>query len=407
MNENVVCEQKKQLYETIDSMAGQLTQMADFIFDHPETDGNEVQAAALLTGFLKDNGFSVETGCGGLKTAFRCVYQNRPQETGGAETSGRIPRIGILCEYDALENLGHGCGHHMQGPSCLGAAIAVKEVLKSVPYDLVVYGTPAEETFGGKINMLKAGCFQDIDVALMMHGAPDTCTDKKCLALSTYEVVYTGKKAHAAIAPEQGRSAFDALLLAFQGIEFLREHVRDDVRMHYTVKELPGPENVVPGRAVGKFALRSFSRDYLDSLKERFYNIINGAAMMSGVTAQITETQSLDNKVPVFALNDLVMKNAAEAGIPDLRPPREKTGSTDFGNVMHRLPGCCLRVRFVPSGTASHSQEYIQAGKTENAHNCVIYGAKALAGTSWDLITDSSLLPAIEKEFEGNRKTFG
>lgn len=129
--------------------------------------------------------------------------------------------------------------------------------------------------------------------------------------------------------------------------------------------------------------------------------------MMSGVEAKITETQSLDNKVPVFALNDLVMKNAAEAGIPDLKPPREKTGSTDFGNVMHRLPGCCLRVQFVPSGTASHSQEYIQAGKTEAAHNCVIYGAKALAGTSWDLIMDSSLLPVIEKEFEENQKTFG
>ena len=295
----------------------------------------------------------------------------------------------------------------MQGPSCLGAALAVKEVLTSVPYDLVVYGTPAEETFGGKINMLKAGCFQDIDVALMMHGAPDTCTDKKCLALSTYHVEFFGKKAHAAIAPEQGRSAFDALLLAFQGVEFLREHVRDDVRLHYTVKELPGPENVVPGYAVGKFALRSFSRDYLDSLKDRFYNIINGAAMMSGVEAKITETQSLDNKIPVFALNDLVMKNAAEAGIPDLKPPREKTGSTDFGNVMHRLPGCCLRVQFVPSGTASHSQEYIQAGKTEAAHNCVIYGAKALAGTSWDLIMDSSLLPVIEKEFEENQKTLG
>ena len=403
MSEKTVMEKKCQLYEAIDHMAEQLTEMADFIFDHPETDGNEVQAAALLTDVLKKNGFTVETGCGGLKTAFRGVYQNRPQNAG----KGRIPRIGILCEYDALENLGHGCGHHMQGPSCLGAALAVKEVLTSVPYDLVVYGTPAEETFGGKIYMMKAGCFQDIDVALMMHGAPDTCTDKKCLAFSTYHVEFFGKKAHAAIAPEQGRSAFDALLLAFQGVEFLREHVRDDVRLHYTVKELPGPENVVPGYAVGKFALRSFSRDYLDSLKDRFYNIINGAAMMSGVEAKITETQSLDNKVPVFALNDLVMKNAAEAGIPDLKPPREKTGSTDFGNVMHRLPGCCLRVQFVPSGTASHSQEYIQAGKTEAAHNCVIYGAKALAGTSWDLIMDSSLLPVIEKEFEENQKTFG
>ena len=404
MEERIVVEQKKQLYEAVDRMAKRLTGMADFIFDHPETDGNEVQAAALLTDFLKTNVFVVEMGCGGLPTAFRGVYENRPQGVWG---KGRIPRIGILCEYDALENLGHGCGHHMQGPSCLGAALAVKEVLKSLPYDLVVYGTPAEETFGGKVNMIKAGCFEDIDVALMMHGAPDTCTDKKCLAMSEYEVVYVGKKAHAAIAPEQGRSAFDALLLAFQGVEFLREHVREDVRMHYTVKELPGPANVVPGRAVGKFILRSFSRDYLDSLQDRFYNIINGAAMMSGVEAQIKVIQSLDNKVPVFALNDLVMKNAAEAGIPDLKPPREKTGSTDFGNVMHKLPGCCLRVQFVPSGTASHSMEYIQAGKTEAAHNCVIYGAKALAGTAWDLIAAPALIPQIEEEFARNRKEFG
>lgn len=406
MNKNMT-EQKSCLYSAVDQAAQQLIYMADYIFDHPETNGNEVLASKILTDFLRKNGFQVEMGCGGLQTAFRGVYKNRPKEDGRDNGKKRIPRIGILCEYDALENLGHGCGHHMQGPSCLGAALAVKEILKSVSYDLVVYGTPAEETFGGKINMLKAGCFQDIDVALMMHGAPDTCTDKKCLALSNYEVVYTGKKAHAAIAPEQGRSAFDALLLAFQGIEFLREHVREDVRLHYTVKELPGPENVVPGRAVGKFALRSFSRDYLDQLRKRFYDIINGAAMMSGVTAQITEIQSLDNKIPVFALNDLVMQNAAEAGIPDLKPPREKTGSTDFGNVMHRLPGCCLRVQFVPSGTASHSQEYIQAGKTEEAHKCVICGAKALAGTAWDLITDFSLLPKIEQEFEENRKQFG
>ena len=170
MEERIVVEQKKQLYEAVDRMAKRLTGMADFIFDHPETDGNEVQAAALLTDFLKENGFVVEMGCGGLPTAFRGVYENRPQGVWG---KGRIPRIGILCEYDALENLGHGCGHHMQGPSCLGAALAVKEVLKSLPYDLVVYGTPAEETFGGKVNMIKAGCFEDIDVALMMHGAPD------------------------------------------------------------------------------------------------------------------------------------------------------------------------------------------------------------------------------------------
>lgn len=395
---------KKVLYEIVDENAKTLTEMADAIFDHPECDGNEYQAAKLLTGFLKEQGFEVEQGLAGLETAFRGVYRNRPE---GFDSNMKIPSIGILCEYDALENLGHGCGHHMQGPSCLGAALAVKQGLKSVPYDLVVYGTPAEETFGGKVNMLRAGFFRDIDVALMMHGAPDTCTDKKCLALSSYVVTFHGKKAHAAIAPEQGKSAFDALLTAFNGIEFLREHVRDDVRMHYTVAELPGPENVVPGRAVGKFSLRSFSRDYLNVVNQRFEDIVKGAALIAGVEYEVQELQSLDNKIPVFRLNDLVMENAAQAGIPDLKPPREKTGSTDFGNVMHELPGCCLRVRFVPEGTSSHSMEYIRAGKTEDAHNCVLYGAKALAGTAWDLICDARLMDEIKQEFEENKKNFG
>lgn len=164
----------------------------------------------------------------------------------------------------------------MQGPACLGAAVALKNCCRDQAFTLVVYGTPAEETFGGKINMMEAGYLKDIDVALMMHGGPDTCTDIRCLALSSFDVTFHGKKAHAAIMPEEGRSAFDALLLAFQGVEFLREHVRDDVRMHYTVKTLPGPENVVPSEAVGSFALRSFSRDYLDQVAERFRDIVRG-----------------------------------------------------------------------------------------------------------------------------------
>ena len=146
--------------------------------------------------------------------------------------------IGILCEYDALEGLGHGCGHHMQGPSCLGAAVALKECAGEEPFTLVVYGTPAEETLGSKCDMIKNGCFHELDAAFMMHGSPTTCTDVKCLADQSFRVTFHGKRAHAALAPEQGRSAFDALLVAFNGIEFLREHVPDDVRMHYTVAKL-------------------------------------------------------------------------------------------------------------------------------------------------------------------------
>lgn len=182
------------------------------------------------------------------------VYENG---TGG-------PSIGILCEYDALKGMGHACGHHMQGPACLGAAVAIKELAGETPFKLTVYGTPAEETLGAKCDMVKKGCFLELDAAFMMHGSPTTCTDVKCLADRSFEVVFHGKGAHAALAPEKGKSALDGLLIAFNGIEFLREHVPDDTRMHYTMTELPGPANIVPARAVGKFSLRSFSRTNLE-----------------------------------------------------------------------------------------------------------------------------------------------
>ena len=387
---------KKNLFEEIERERKKLIEMSDFIFDNPEYGGEEIKAAEVLTNYLEKNGFQVERGIAELPTAFRAIYN---KGKGGA-------RIGILCEYDALQGLGHGCGHHMQGPSCVGAAAALKNIIKDKNFSIVVYGTPGEETFGGKLNMLKAGYFKDIDVALMMHGAPDTCTDIKCLAQSSFVVTYHGKRAHAALMPESGRSAFDALLLSFQGIEFMREHVKDDVRMHYTVKELPGPENVVPAKAVGKFSLRSFSREYLDTVVERFKDVIRGAAIMSGVEYELTEGKSLDNKIPVLSLNDLFIKNAEFIGIPGITKPREKTGSTDFGNVMHEIPGSCIRVKFVPTGTSSHSQEYINAGKSEDAHNCVIYGAKAIAGTAYDIINDEKILQKIKEEYITNKKIY-
>ena len=387
---------KKLLFDDIENQADRLIEMADIIFDNPETGGEEKVAAGLLAGYLENHGFTVETGLAGLDTAFRGSWQNG---MGG-------PVIGLLCEYDALEDLGHGCGHHMQGPACLGAAVALKNLFRDKPYRLVVYGTPAEETFGGKINLMKAGYLKELDAALMMHGAPDTCTDMKCLALSSFDVIYHGKSAHAAICPEEGRSAFDAMLLTFQGVEFLREHVRDDVRMHYTLRQLPGPENVVPEVSAGRFALRSFSREYLDQVIKRFMDVVQGAALMAGVSYEMEEQPPLDNKVPVTILNNLLVENAREAGAPGIRPPRERTGSTDFGNVMHEVPGSCIRVKFVPEGTSSHSQAYIDAGKTKEAHDCVLYGAKAMAGTVLDLLQQDGLLEAVKEEFKKNREIY-
>ena len=387
---------KESLFQKIEDQKTTLWEMADFIFDHPEYEGQEYQAADLLTGYLEKNGFSVERGVGGYETAFRAEFQNG---TGG-------PTLGILCEYDALRGLGHACGHHMQGPACLGAAVALKETCGEEPFTLVVYGTPAEETLGSKCDMVNRGCFKELDTAFMMHGSPTTCTDVKCLADQSFVVTFHGKGAHAALAPEKGKSAFDALLVAFNGIEFLREHVPDDTRMHYTVTELPGPANVVPAKAAGKFSLRSFSKNNLELVVNRFYDIIKGAALIAGVDYEIEKQHNFFNKIPVMKLNELLMENAKLAGAPRLSPPRERTGSTDFGNVMYEIPGSCIRVAFVPEGTASHTQEFLDAGKTEAAYNAILYGSKAIAGATWDLIHTPGLMEEVKLEFAENKKKF-
>lgn len=381
---------KEMIFSAIDSKREEILAIADEIFDNPEVGGKEYKASKALVKTLKDNGFITELGVGGLPTAFRATWSQGEKGVS----------IGLLCEYDAIEGLGHGCAHHMQGPACIAAVLALKEILKNQDYKLVVYGTPAEETFGGKINMLQAGCFQDIDIALMMHGGPSTCTDIKSLAMSEYKVTFKGKSAHAAIAPEQGRSAFDALLLSFNGIEFLREHVSEDVKIHYTIEELPGPNNVIPDKSIGSFGLRAESREGLDGVISRFQDIINGAALMAGVSFKVENTSCYDNKIPALRLNDCLMENASLCGAPGIAEARKKTGSTDFGNILHRMPGSCIRIQFVPNNTSSHSQEFLNQGKTKAGHDAIIYGAKILAGTTYDLISNTRLQEQVWEEFE-------
>ena len=387
---------KESVFQAVECQREVLTAMADSIFDDPELGFQEFHAQKKLTDYLRGCGFAVEMGTGGVETAFRAEFQNGE---GG-------PRIGLLCVYDALEGIGHACGHHMQGPAIIGAAKALKDCAGNQPFSVVVYGTPAEETAHGKLRMLENGCFQDIDVALMMHGSPTTTVDVKSMAMSSFTVTFHGKKAHAALKPEDGRSALDALLVAFQGIEFLREHVPEDTKMHYTITQSPGPANVVPDTAVGKFSLRSYSRQKLDGVVERFKKIIEGAALIADVTYDIEEGDRLANKIPVLHLNELLMENAKLVNAPRISPPREKTGSSDFSNVMYQLPGSCIRVAMVPVGTSSHSQAFLEAGKGTEAHEAIIIAAKVLAGTAVDLITGPAKLAEIQREFSSNRETY-
>ena len=385
---------KEVMFRDIDGIRNEMTAMADDIFDHPEIGLEEFHAQKVLTDWLEKEGFVVERGVAGVETAFKAVYRHGE---GG-------PNIGLLCEYDALPGIGHACGHHMQGPSILAAAKALKDAEIREPYVITVYGTPAEESVSGKIRMIQNGCtFEELDAALMMHGGPATQVDVKSLANSKYKVIFHGVSAHAAIKPEKGRSALDALILAFQGIEFLREHVNSDVKIHYTVVNCGGtPANVVPAYAEASVYVRSYNRAYLDTVCRRFEKVLKGAAMMTETEVEIIEEKKVDNKIPVLTLNDLVMKQAEEIHAPQIAPAREKTGSTDFGNVMRRVPGTCARIAFVAPGAAAHSQEYIEAGKTEAAHDAVIYGAKILAGTALELIENPELLKQAKEEFRKN-----
>lgn len=388
---------KKLLGEVIEMHRAELCKMADLIYDFAEKSAEEYKSMELLTDYLQNEGFTVERGIA-LDTAFRATWDNCRAAVDD-EGKNTAPVLGILVEYDALEDIGHACGHHMQGPAGIGAAIAIKEVMKDYPFKLVIYGTPAEETLGGKIVMLDAGYMKELDLALMSHGSPNTSVDEKCMALENFVVTFHGVKSHAAISPDEGRSALDAALLSFHAIEMLREHVKDDTRMHYTIRNAGGPPNVVPDLTVAEYTLRSYSTSYLNTVVERFYNILKGAALMTDTTYDIKRDLPFKSKIVCHSVNDLLMKNAAYEKAPSIAAPRKKTGSTDFGNVLYEIPGSCIRIAFTKPDAQPHSQEYLEAGKTDKAHDAICYAAKIMADTFCDVITTPGLLTQIKEEF--------
>lgn len=389
---------KNTVFSKAEELAPELYELSDYIWDHPELGYQEYEACWVLTQRLAASGFQVETGVGGLDTAFRAVYQNGE---GG-------PSIGFLAEYDALPGLGHGCAHHMQGPALILCAEAVKATIHDQPYRLVVYGTPAEEVAPAKQQMWDNGCFRDIDIALMVHGDADTATDESSLASMNYVVTFHGTPAHPGLFPELGRSAFGALQLAFHGMDLMRAHVTDDAPLHYSCMDGGTPSNGIPVTATGKFFLRcrnSFS--YLQELKECFLKIIEGAALMTGTTYEIVESVVWPNKIPALVLNKSIMDNARQVECPDIDPPRKHTGTTDFACVMQHIPGSCLRIKIADGPISSHSLQFAAVGKTEGAHNGILKSAQALAGTCYDLIYDPTLLTDIQADYAARQKEFG
>ena len=444
-------EEKKQL------VAG----VADQIWEYAELSLQEVQSAALYVRVLRQEGFAVEEGICGIPTAFSASFG-----------TGR-PVIGILAEYDALSGLsqqggcpvrreltpggtGHGCGHHLLGAGALAAALGVKHYLQQTgrPGTVVLYGCPGEEGGAAKAFMAREKLWYGLDAALTWH--PDDCNEVATGSSNAcIQVQYTfhGVAAHAAGDPEKGRSALDAVSLMNLGVQFLREHMEPQARIHYAVTDTGGcSPNVVQARASVLYMVRSDRVKKALDLQARVDKIAEGAALMTETSCRRKFIDGLAETIPNHALEALLYRNFSEVGVPvytgeeqafaaalaatyeaegylpgvgrqdagyaaavkamkpagamnDVLLPLYQgeafsPGSTDVGDVSWQCPTAQLHVAAWPNGCPGHSWQNVSCGKTSIGHKAALCAGKVLCAAAVDLLEQPELLQAAHREHE-------
>ena len=314
-------------------------------------------------------------------------------------------------EYDALRGPGgqafHGCQHNLQAPAGIGAAVALAEVMKArkIPGRLVVWGTPAEEIPPPvKAIMYDSGCFKDVDAAIMYHGG-DKSTYRKAgpsgMALNAYEFVFKGKPAHASTMPWAGKSATDAVILMFNGIDALREHSDPGTRMHGVITDGGAAPNIVPERAATVWFVRHFKRSYVDMQVERVMDIAKGAALMTGteVPSRPGAVRQPDPRGDPREARISICQGVRAEDPQEADPcPQTSAGSTDFGTVSYNIPSVEVRVKSARTGCPGHSQELADASVSDLGKKALLTATKVEAIVALDLITQPALLEDIKKE---------
>ena len=390
------------LTQALDALRQELVDISLDIHAHPELNYQEYHAVQVLTEALERHGFQVERGVGGVETAFRATLP-------GSNPAG--PTVALLAEYDALPGIGHGCGHNLIAMSNLGAGLAMKAAMPSLPGRLIVLGTPAEEGGGGKIRLLEAGVFKDVDVALSSHPSSnrtiipiDIPKDQSwSLAMVGYRYAYHGKAAHAAVVPHEGINALNAVIHLFTGIDALRQHLREDVRIHGIITDGGKAANVVPDFAAANFMLRARDRHYLSEVVENVRQVAEGAALLTGARLEILPAHPMyENVRPNAVLVSAARANAEAIGMPiDATPSGWNGGgaSTDFGNVSQVLPAYYLRFAVSQEPVPGHSTAMTKAATSALAHDRAMATAKVLALTAYDLLTNPALVEAARADF--------
>lgn len=383
-------ESRKRIADAVGRLLPDLWSVALYLHAHPELSGEEIEAQQRLVAFLSERGFSCTVGVAGIATSF-VAASGRPSR----------PTVAFIAEYDALPGLGHACGHNLIAASAIGAACALIEVAPDLAGQVVVIGTPAEETPRAHVKqtMLDTGVFDEMDVALMMHPSDRTTTMGRNLAVDWMEFTFKGRPAHASKYPHLGASALDAAVLTMTSLEFLREHVRSDVRIHGIITDGGVRPNIVPESATLEYMVRAESRSYLDQVRERIINCARAGALATGTELSLSYEKGNDNKLLVPGLSTELLDQAIAAGADQVLEPEKELGSTDFGNVSHRLPAATLKAAFVPEGSPGHSHEWVSASKAGRAKDAIRMASQAMAATGYRVLTDPAFLAAVKEEF--------
>jgi len=369
------------------AQADDLVALSRDIHGHPELAYRERYAVAALAAFLEGLGHRVELGIGGLETAFR--VRVGPKEG---------PAIALLAEYDALPDVGHGCGHNLIAISNVGAyLVAAASAHLDVGIELI--GTPAEENGGGKIDLLQKGVFDRILAALSSHPAAQGgwAVSGTGLGVVGKRVTFSGVAAHAGSAPEKGRNALNAVIRLFVGIDGWRQHLEADSRVHGYISDGGKAMNVVPSRTEAIFGLRAKERETLDGMVERFGDIAKGAALLTGTNVEIAEY--LPYYEPVKANRTLGDVLAAELQRQGVTPERGimVTASTDLGNVSTKVPTDWVRFPVSEKPVPGHSVEMRDASLSDLAHHNALITAEVLGAAAVRVATDKGLREQITK----------
>ena len=430
-------ETKKNIISSIENHESEIIKISDKIWELAELAFNEYESSKILSDYAEKNGFIVEKGVAGMPTAFVASYG-----------SGK-PVISVLGEFDALPGLsqnttpnknpvieggsGHGCGHNMFGAASLASAIAIKEQIESgdIKGTIKFFGTPSEEKFFGKIWMVEAGLWDDVDVNLSWHPAASTQADvQTSLALIDFKVEFFGQAAHASMDPWNGRSAADALELYTTAINYYREHVHPTVRMHYHIQDGGQVVNVVPDYSKVWVRVRDTKRSGMTPVYERVVEMAEGAAILANVDYKVSLISGIYEVLVNRKGGELMQKNLellgsikytdeevnfakeiqASTGKPQLgldssiKPLRETLenpggGSTDVGDVSWNVPNINLGVTTAPVDTPWHSWAVVACGGMSIGHKGTIYAAKAMAMTMSDLFKNKKLVQEINQEY--------